>query len=88
LQRDLNTMARQGEWQQMGGLIDDDMLAAFAVIAPRSELPTALGRWVQGLADRTSFTPGPAESSEQTAEMIAAVRSAAGDHGTRGGSES
>jgi probable F420-dependent oxidoreductase len=85
LQRDLNAMARRGEWQQMGGLIDDEMLAAFAVIAPRNELPAAIGQWVQGLADRTSFTPAPADSSEQTSEMIAGLRSAAGDDGTDNG---
>ena len=48
LQRQLNTLARKGEWKAMGSLIDDEMLSAFAVIAPRPDLPAALGRWVAG----------------------------------------
>ncbi len=57
LQPALNTLARQGKWREMGGLIDDGMLAAFAVVAPLDELPAAYARWIGGLADRTSFTP-------------------------------
>ena len=57
LQTELNTLARKGEWKAMGDLIDDDVLHAFALVAPLDELPAAFGAWVGGLADRTSFTP-------------------------------
>lgn len=33
LQGELNAMTKQGQWKQMGTLIDDDMLSAFAVVA-------------------------------------------------------
>jgi probable F420-dependent oxidoreductase len=77
LQSDLNALARKGEWKAMGNLIDDEVLQAFAVIAPTSELPTALGRWIWGLADRTSLAPRPGARPEQTAEVVAALRAAA-----------
>ncbi len=84
LQRELNTLARKGEWKAMGGLIDDEVLSAFAVIAPRSDLPAALGRWVGGLADRTSWTPPAGASPEETSETLTVLRSAAGPE-ERGG---
>jgi len=33
LQTELNAMTKAGRWKEMGGLIDDDVLAAFAVVA-------------------------------------------------------
>jgi probable F420-dependent oxidoreductase len=77
LQSDLNTLARRGEWKAMGGLIDDEVLEAFALIAPAPDLPDALGRWVRGLADRTSVASRPGASPAETAEMVVAVRAAA-----------
>src|SRR6202008_919749 len=32
LQTELNTLSKQGEWDEMGRLIDDDILNAFAVV--------------------------------------------------------
>jgi probable F420-dependent oxidoreductase len=74
LQTSLNALARQGRWQEMGGLIDDEMLGAFAVVAPLDELPVAYARWVGGLADRTGFTPPDGLDADATRELIAAVR--------------
>jgi alkanesulfonate monooxygenase SsuD/methylene tetrahydromethanopterin reductase-like flavin-dependent oxidoreductase (luciferase family) len=46
----------------MGSLIDDEMLAAFAVIADPEDLPAALEQRYRGLADHLTlyvpFTPG------------------------------
>jgi probable F420-dependent oxidoreductase len=74
LQTSLNTLARQGKWQEMGGLIDDGMLAEFAVIAPLGELPAAYANWVGGLADRTSFTPPEGVDAEATGELIGSIK--------------
>ena len=74
LQTSLNALARQGRWQEMGGLIDDEMLGAFAVVAPLDELPAAYARWVGGLADRTGFTPPDGLDTDATRALIAAVR--------------
>ena len=74
LQTSLNALARQGKWREMGGLIDDEVLGEFAVVAPLDELPAAYARWVGGLADRTSFTPPETMDAEATRELIASIR--------------
>jgi probable F420-dependent oxidoreductase len=78
LQTELNLLARRGEWQVMGGLIDDEVLAAFALVAPRPDLPAALGRWIRGLADRTSWSSPASTDPAETREVLATVRTAAG----------
>jgi len=78
LQTDLNHLARKGEWKQMGTLIDDDVLHAFALIATPEELPVALGTWVAGLADRTGFISPAGTGVDETVEMIATLRATVG----------
>ena len=63
----------------MGGLIDDELLGAFAVVAPLDELPAAYARWVGGLADRTSLTPPDGLDADAVCELIAAVRAGAAE---------
>jgi probable F420-dependent oxidoreductase len=77
LQSSLNALARQGRWREMGGLIDSEMLGAFAVVAPLDELPAAYARWVGGLADRTSFTPPEGMDAEATRELIGSIKAGA-----------
>jgi probable F420-dependent oxidoreductase len=77
LQTSLNALARQGKWAQMGGMIDNEMLGAFAVVAPLEELPAAYARWTGGLADRTSFTPPETMDADAARELVAAVRAGA-----------
>jgi probable F420-dependent oxidoreductase len=79
LQTSLNALARQGRWREMGGLIDDEMLGAFSVVAPLDELPAAYARWVGPLADRTGFTPPDGLDADTTRELIAAVRAGAAE---------
>lgn len=55
LQTELHTRSKRGEWASMGELIDDEILEAFAVVAPPGEVATRiLERW-GGLVDRFSF---------------------------------
>jgi probable F420-dependent oxidoreductase len=55
LQTELNTLSKQGEWGTMAGLIDDDVLHAFAVVAEPSEVVAKLKERVSGVVDRVSF---------------------------------
>jgi probable F420-dependent oxidoreductase len=55
LQSELNTLSKRGEWVQMGELIDDDVLHAFAVVCPLEEVPAAVQARFDGLVDRFSF---------------------------------
>jgi probable F420-dependent oxidoreductase len=52
---ELNRMSKQGQWQEMGELVDDDMLAAFAVVAEPDQLAAAITARFEGLIDRLSF---------------------------------
>lgn len=51
----LSRLARKGEWDQMGGLIDDEMLSTFAVVARPEDLGAALVERYRGLVDRLSL---------------------------------
>jgi probable F420-dependent oxidoreductase len=60
--RQLSAQAAHGQWADMAGLISDEILSEFAVIAPAAELPAALKEHYQGLVDRLGlyipFLPG------------------------------
>lgn len=51
----LNLMSREGRWYEMGDLISDDMLNAFAVVAPVDELALAVKARYAGLLDRIGY---------------------------------
>ena len=54
LQGDLNAMSKQGRWEEMGHLITDDILDAFAVVGEPADIPgQLLGRYGD-VVDRTS----------------------------------
>ncbi len=52
LHAELNLLSKQGEWDAMGSLIDDDMLAAFAVVRPVDTVAAALRSRCDGVVDR------------------------------------
>lgn len=49
---ELHQLSLQGKWDVMGSLIDDDMLEAFAVVAPVDKLAAALLSRCDGVIDR------------------------------------
>jgi probable F420-dependent oxidoreductase len=55
LQPELNTLSKRGEWEKMGELIDDDVLNAFAVVAPLEGVAGEVLRRFGGIVDRFSF---------------------------------
>jgi len=55
LQSELNTLSKRGEWVQMGELIDDDVLHAFAVVCPLDQVASEVRRRFSGAVDRFSF---------------------------------
>lgn len=58
----LSAHAAKGEWGDMFGLISDEMMSEFCLIAPEADLPAALNERYDGLAGRitlyTPFVPG------------------------------
>ncbi len=63
LQDDLNRMSKEGKWTEMGELITDDILAAFAVVAEPEgiapELTKRYGDVVQRLSFYAPYTSDP-----------------------------
>ncbi|WP_156685867.1 LLM class F420-dependent oxidoreductase [Mycobacterium sp. Marseille-P9652] len=52
LQPELHRLSLQGEWDAMGALVDDEMLAAFAVVGPVGTVADGLRSRCDGLVDR------------------------------------
>jgi probable F420-dependent oxidoreductase len=55
LQDELNALSKQGEWVQMGKLIDDEILNTFAVVGAPEEIAPELRRRYGDVVDRISF---------------------------------
>ena len=54
LQGDLNAMSKQGRWVEMGQLITDDLLDAFAVVGEPKEIAGQILSRYGDVIDRTS----------------------------------
>ena len=66
---ELHRLSREGEWDAMGALIDDDVLRAFAVVASLPELAAALWARCDGVIDRM-FPAFPAGLSEDAVGRV------------------
>lgn len=69
LQPELRRLSLDGRWDAMADLIDDDILGAFAVVAPVDEVGAALAERCAGVIDRVM----PGFGSGTTESVIAAV---------------
>lgn len=54
LQGELNTLSKQGRWDDMGTLITDDLLQAFAVVGEPKDVPGQIKQRYGDLVDRTA----------------------------------
>jgi probable F420-dependent oxidoreductase len=52
---ELTRLSKAGQWEQMSELIDDDMLQAFAIVAPLDEVRDRVQARCAGAIDRVSF---------------------------------
>jgi probable F420-dependent oxidoreductase len=66
---ELHRLSREGEWDAMGELVDDEVLRAFAVVAPLSELAGALSARCDGVIDRV-LPAFPAGLSEEAIDGV------------------
>jgi len=60
---ELTALSKAGRWTEMDALVDDDMLAAFAIVAPPQQVPALLAERCAGVVNRVSFLvsqPSPA----------------------------
>ncbi|HUE60871.1 MAG TPA: hypothetical protein VMO88_14945, partial [Acidimicrobiales bacterium] len=72
---ELNTLSKRGEWDEMGRLIDDDILNAFAVVGAPHEVPKMLNARFGDLVDRLNFyTPYEGAGGSTIPKMLGALR--------------
>ena len=73
---ELNRMSKQGLWDDMANLIDDEVLEAIAVVGERRELAGKLRARLEGIADGVSLThnraPDPGHWADTVRELAGA----------------
>ena len=75
LQSELQALSKQGEWAKMGTLIDDDVLAAFAIITTPDRLADDIKAEIGELVDRVSLTVPDDADPDWHAAVVAELRS-------------
>jgi probable F420-dependent oxidoreductase len=70
LQDELNRMSKQGQWKEMGELITDDVLDAFAVVAEPEQLAAKLDERYGDVVQRLSFYAPYASDPDRWAAVM------------------
>jgi len=74
LQPELNALSKQGRWQEMGKLIDDDVLHTIAACGTAAEVAAHIRDRVGGISDQIClYQPGPV-APETLGEIVDALR--------------
>jgi probable F420-dependent oxidoreductase len=74
LQDELNALSKQGKWKEMGELIDDDMLNAFAVVAEPEGVAAEIGKRFADVLNRIGFYVPYASNPERWRPVMADVK--------------
>lgn len=73
LQPELNALSKQGRWQEMGSLIDDEVLHTIAACGTPAEIAAHIRDRVDGVSDRVClYQPGPI-AVDALAEIVDAL---------------
>jgi len=70
LQTELNTLSKRGAWDDMAGLIDDEVLTTFAVVAPPDGIAAKVRSRFDGLIDRFNVYAPSGIGTERWAEIL------------------
>lgn len=74
LQPELNALSKQGRWQDMGALIDDDVLHTIAACGTPKEVAAHIRDRVAGVSDQVCvYQPGPIDV-DSLAQIVDALR--------------
>jgi probable F420-dependent oxidoreductase len=76
LQDELNTLSKQGEWERMGTLVDDEILNTFAVVGEPEQIAPELSRRYGDVIQRISFYAPYASDPERWRGVMEALRAA------------
>jgi probable F420-dependent oxidoreductase len=71
---ELTALSKAGRWRDMAGLITDEMVAEFAIVASPGDLPARVAERFGGLVTRLSFTPPPSLPRDAAADLVARLR--------------
>ena len=74
LQEELNGLSKQGEWVQMGQLIDDEILNTFAVVGAPEEIAPELQRRYGDVIDRVSFYAPYQSDPDRWSQVLADIK--------------
>jgi probable F420-dependent oxidoreductase len=74
LQGELNRLSKQGRWDDMGDLIDDEILETLAVVGPRETIARKLRERLDGIADGVSLTHNRAPDPTHWADVVADLK--------------
>ena len=74
LHPELNALSKQGRWDDMAGLIDDEILHTIAVVGPRDAIADALIDRLRGIADGVSLTNNRAPDPGHWADVVADLK--------------
>ena len=70
LHTELNALSKQGRWDDMAALIDDDLLEAIAVVGPRKRVARLITERLAGIADSVSLTHNRAPDPAHWADIV------------------
>jgi probable F420-dependent oxidoreductase len=74
LHAELNRLSKQGRWDDMTELVDDEVLETIAVVGPRSGIAAALERRLDGIADGVSLTHNRAPDPALWADVVSDLK--------------
>ena len=75
LQRELNLLSKQGRWDDMVGLVDDEVLHAMCAVGTAAEVAAELRRRYGAVAQRVRFNrPGDVPPPARFAPLVDAMR--------------
>ncbi len=74
LHLELNRLSKQGRWDDMTSLVDDEVLEAIAVVGPRREIAGRLRARLADIADGVSLTHNRAPDPESWSDVVAELR--------------
>lgn len=73
LHTELNALSKQGQWDAMGDLIDDEILDAFAIAGTPEALPAEYRRRYGDVVDRVSLAAPTGLETARWSEVVAAL---------------
>jgi len=76
LQTELNGLSKQGQWDQMGTLIDDDILDTFAIVAEPEQIAPRMKERYGDVVDRISFYLPYRSDPDRWSQVMADLKAA------------